>query len=49
VLGTNNMTAPVASWPAVGTVVESPAGSGNYSFTNSTGTNTGMFYILRQP
>jgi len=49
VLGTNDVTAPVANWPVIGTVVENPAGSGNYTFTNSTGTNGAMFYLLRQP
>jgi hypothetical protein len=50
VLATNNITAPIANWPVVGQVVESPAGSGNYQFTNSTpATNAALFYILRQP
>jgi len=49
VLATNTLAAPVSTWPVVGTTVESPAGSGNYSYTNSTpGTNL-LFYILRQP
>jgi hypothetical protein len=48
VLATNNLIAPVSTWPVVGTVVESPVGSGNYSFTNTTATNS-VFYILRQP
>lgn len=49
VLGTNNLTAPVSTWPVVGTAVESPAGSGNYSYTNTAATNGMQFYILRQP
>jgi hypothetical protein len=51
VVGTNNMAAPLATWPVVGTVTESPAGSGNYQFTNSASaaTNAQMFYMLRQP
>jgi hypothetical protein len=49
VLATNNLTAPVANWPVVGAAVESPAGSGNYQFTNSAVTNAQLFYILRQP
>ncbi len=50
VLATNNLAAPVASWPVVGTAVESPAGSGNYQYTNSTpATNAQLFYLLRQP
>ena len=32
VLATNNITAPTTNWPVVGQAVESPAGSGNYSF-----------------
>ncbi|HEX4350216.1 MAG TPA: hemoblobin-interacting domain-containing protein, partial [Verrucomicrobiae bacterium] len=49
VLATNNVTAPVSTWPVVGTVIESPTGSGKYSFTNSAATNSQLFYILRQP
>jgi hypothetical protein len=39
----------VATWPVVGTAVESPAGSGNYQVTNGPATNGAVFYILRQP
>jgi hypothetical protein len=50
VLATNNLTAPFSNWPLVGHAVESPAGSGNYQFTNSSpATNAQLFYILRQP
>jgi hypothetical protein len=50
VLATNDLTAPKANWPVVGTAVESPAGSGSYSFTNSApATNGALFYLLRQP
>ena len=50
VLGTNNIAAPKATWPLVGTAVESPAGSGKYQFTDpSPATNTARFYLLRQP
>ncbi|MDB6065049.1 MAG: hypothetical protein JWR26_1257 [Pedosphaera sp.] len=50
ILGTNNVTAPVATWPVVGTAVESPAGSGQYHFTDPhPATNGAQFYILRQP
>jgi len=50
VLGTNNLTAPPATWPLVGTTVENPAGSGHYQFTDlSPATNTARFYLLRQP
>lgn len=49
VLATNDITAPVSTWPVVGTAIESPAGSGNYSFTNSAATNGQQYFILRQP
>jgi hypothetical protein len=49
VLATNDITAPVATWPVVGTAIESPVGSGNYSFTNSAATNGQQYFILRQP
>jgi Heme-binding protein Shr-like, Hb-interacting domain len=50
VLGTNNLSAPVSTWPVVGTAVESPSGSGHYQFTApNAATNTAEFYILRQP
>ncbi len=49
VLATNNLAAPRANWPVVGTATESPAGSGSYQYTNSAPTNTLQFYILRQP
>ncbi len=49
VLATNLLTAPVSTWPAIGTAVESPAGSGNYQFTNTAATNAELYYILRQP
>ena len=49
VVATNDITAPLATWPVVGTAVESPAGSGNYSYTNSSVTNVQQYFILRQP
>jgi hypothetical protein len=49
ILATNDITAPVSTWPVVGTAVESPAGSGNYWYTNSSATNGVQYYILRQP
>jgi hypothetical protein len=48
VLATNNLAAPITTWPVVGHPIESPTGSGNYQFTNSPATNM-LFYILRQP
>jgi hypothetical protein len=50
VLATNNLTAPVATWPVVGAAVESPSGSGHYQFiAPNPATNSAQFYILRQP
>jgi hypothetical protein len=49
VLSTNNLTVPRAYWPVVGTAVESPAGSGNYQYTNSAPTGAQQFFIIRQP
>ncbi|HEV2692179.1 MAG TPA: hypothetical protein VG347_04725, partial [Verrucomicrobiae bacterium] len=49
VLATNKLAAPVATWPVLGTAVESPAGSGNYRFTNSTTATNMLFFRLRQP
>jgi hypothetical protein len=49
ILATNDLTAPVATWPVVGAAVESPAGSGNYTYTNSAPTNSALYFILRQP
>lgn len=49
VLATNDLTAPRAIWPVVGQVVESPAGSGNYQYTNSVPTNAQQYFIIRQP
>lgn len=50
VLATNNLSAPVATWPVVGTAIENPSGSGHYQFTApNPATNSAQFYILRQP
>jgi len=50
ILATNNVTAPKANWPVIGTAVESPSGSGHYQFTDpNSATNSPRFYILRQP
>jgi hypothetical protein len=50
VLGTNVLTAPKTNWPVVGAAVESPAGSGNYQFTDpNPATNGVRYYLLRQP
>jgi len=46
---TNNIAAP-QPWPSLGTAVESPAGSGNYQFTDPTpATNSSLFYLISQP
>ncbi len=50
VLGTNDLTAPINTWPVIGAAEESPAGSGQYQFTDpNPATNSTLFYILRQP
>jgi hypothetical protein len=50
VLETNNLTAPVATWPVVGAAVENPPSSGHYQFTApNPATNSPQFFILRQP
>jgi hypothetical protein len=50
ILATNHLAAPKASWPVIGTAVESPAGSGQYQFTDpNPATNAARFYLLRQP
>jgi hypothetical protein len=47
---TNNLTAPRASWPVIGTTTENPVGSGHYQFTDSnSATQTNMFYFLSHP
>ena len=48
VLATNNLTIPATNWPVIGHPIESPAGSGNYQFTNSSTANL-LYYRLRQP
>ncbi|HTB84178.1 MAG TPA: Ig-like domain repeat protein [Candidatus Sulfotelmatobacter sp.] len=50
ILATNDLTAPVTNWPAIGTAVERPSGSGSYQFTDpAAATNLQRFYLLRQP
>ena len=49
VLATNDITVPKTNWPVVGQAVESPAGSGNYQYTNSATTNGQQYYMIRQP
>lgn len=49
IIATNDLTAPVATWPVVGNATEVPAGSGNYVYTNTAPTNTALYFMLRQP
>lgn len=50
VLGTNNLAAPRSTWPVIGHAVETPAGSGQYQFTDTNPATNGVeFYLLRQP
>jgi hypothetical protein len=50
VVGTNNVAAPVTSWPVIGGATETPPGSGHYQFVDpNLATNSSLFYILRQP
>jgi hypothetical protein len=50
VLSTNNLTAPIATWPVIGLALENPPSSGQYQFTDpNPATNGTQFYILRQP
>jgi len=50
ILATNNVTAPTATWPVIGTVTDNPPGSGQYQFTDpNAATNSQQYYILRYP
>jgi len=50
ILATNDVSAPVATWPVVQTITDNPLNSGNYHFTDpNPATNSTRFYILRQP
>ena len=50
VLGSTNLALPLTNWTVLGPVVESPAGSGSYQFTDTQNTNhTGQFYRVRSP
>ena len=49
-LGSTNVALPVANWTVLGPVVESPAGSGRYQYTNlPTTTLRSQFYRVRSP
>jgi hypothetical protein len=48
VVSTNTLTAPLATWPALGTATEGPAG--HYQFTDpDAATNPETYYTVRQP
>jgi len=48
VLATNNVTAPINTWPVLGTATEGPAG--HYQFTDpNAATNPQTYYTVRQP
>ena len=50
VLGTTNLALPVANWTVVGLVIETPAGSGHYQYTNFPAANQiPQFYRVRSP
>jgi hypothetical protein len=50
VRSTNNIQAPILTWPIIGSPTENPAGSGHYQFSDpSHATNSDTFYILTQP
>ena len=48
--GTNNLLAPLATWPVVGSATETPAGSGHYQFSPpAPAPGSSMFYNISQP
>jgi hypothetical protein len=48
VLSTNKVTAPIATWPVIGTATEGPAG--HYHFTDpNPATNSQTYYTIRNP
>jgi photosystem II stability/assembly factor-like uncharacterized protein len=50
VLGTTNLALPWTNWNVLGSALESPAGSGNYQFTDFQATNNATgFYRVRSP
>jgi hypothetical protein len=49
VLGSTDMTLPLTNWTVLGSAQESPAGSGNYQFTDPAATNATQFYRVRSP
>ena len=50
VFATTNLGLPESTWPQIGTVVESPAGSGNFQFTDpQAATYPKRFYRVKTP
>jgi len=50
VLASPDLTLPIEAWLNLGPILESPAGSGNYQFTDSNATNNpSRFYRVRFP
>jgi len=46
VLATNDLTAPVATWPVIGNATESPAGSGSYQHVFRSDHGRALFALL---
>jgi hypothetical protein len=50
VLGSTDIALPLSNWTVLGPALESPAGSGNYQFTDSGATNAPTrFYRVSSP
>jgi parallel beta helix pectate lyase-like protein len=50
VLASTNLTLPVSAWPTAGNAIETPAGSGQFQFTDPQATNYPQrFYRVRLP
>ena len=50
VLGSTNLSLPITNWTVLGNVVESPAGSGNYQFSDTNATTLpSQYYRIRSP
>jgi DNA-binding beta-propeller fold protein YncE len=49
VLSSTNLALPVAQWTVLGAAVETPAGSGQYQFTDPSATNQARYYLVRTP
>jgi hypothetical protein len=50
VLASTNLALPLSQWSDLGSVVESPLGSGQYPFTDTQATNYGQrYYTVESP